>query len=381
MSIRAKVNVKKNGKRVLVAMSGGVDSSVTACILKNEGYEVIGLHMRLWKQGGASAMAKAHKASENQVKKIAKKIGIPLIICDLKREFKEKIVDTFTKSYELGLTPNPCVNCNREIKFGLLLDKMKELRADFLATGHYARITKKIVKKHTVYSLIQAKDGAKDQSYFLYTLTQNRLKHILFPLGNYTKPEVRELARKYGYDELNDQKESQDLCFMAGIKPSEFLEKNLPKKAFKPGPIITVSGKNIGTHNGLPFYTIGQRKGIGMGGGDTEPLYVIRIDPKKNTLIVGTKDDLFTKELIAKDISFVEGKPPRGTTKLEATIRYRSPRVPVTINLMKNLTKPKSAKEKITAKVVFSQPQRAVTPGQSVVFYNGEKVIGGGIIE
>jgi tRNA-specific 2-thiouridylase len=350
-------------------------------MLKKQGYDVIGLHMRLPKREDLLRKKAAPFKSGSALRKIAKKIGIKMVILDLRGKFKREIVDEFASSYSRGETPNPCVECNRKVKFGLLLEQLKKLKADYLATGHYARIKPRKIGGKIIFELLQAKDPAKDQSYFLYTLTQDKLKKILFPLGGFLKTEIRTLAEKFGYGELNRQKESQDLCFMSGAEPAEFLEKYLPKKAYKPGPILTASGQKVGTHRGLPFYTVGQRKGIGIGGikgsgPNADPLYVVRLDPGKNALIVGPKELLFTKEFMTKDLSFVDGKLPKSGIKIEARIRYRSPRVGAVIYLKKAA----GSKKQITARVVLTPPQRAVTPGQSVVFYSGEKVLGGGII-
>lgn len=353
-------------KKVLVAMSGGVDSSVTACLLREQGFEVEGIHMLLWKDPNMEpsyALADAEKT--------AKKIGIPLHVADLKDTFKKTIVDYFCDSYTKGITPNPCIECNREIKFGALLAELFKHKADFLATGHYARN----IVSNGVHKLFKGKDDSKDQSYFLYTLTQEKLSRVLFPLGELKKTEVRKLADSFGLSSLNKKSESQNLCFFDGKTPADFLRRNLPKEAYKSGPIITVAGEKIGEHTGLPHYTIGQRKGLGIGGlknfkdEEGEGWYVITLDTKTNTLIVGREADLCREEMMVENLSFVS--QPAEFKGVAVKIRSRSQEQPAELELNENEN---------TVTVKFKTPQRAVTPGQSAVFYKGDEVIGGGII-
>jgi tRNA-specific 2-thiouridylase len=377
--------VKKVKPKVLVGMSGGVDSTVTACLLKEQGYDVIGIHLRFWTDPTIFSEEEIKKFPQNKcctleglvrTRQLAHKLGIPFYVLNFEEIFKKEVVDFFIEGYGKGVTPNPCIECNRSVKFGFFLEKMKELGADFIATGHYAR--KVTIKKGgcEYYELWTAKDKTKDQSYFLYTLTQEKLKHILFPIGDYTKAEVRKLAKKFGIEEVNQQKESQNLCFYPERKPGQFLRRHLKKTAFIPGPILTLQGEQIGKHTGLPNYTIGQRKGLGIGGikgheNDPEQeWYVIRIDKAKNALIVGKNSDLYTKSFKAHTLSFVRDEVWKEPLQLEAKIRYLFPRQPAILR----------SQEKI-AEIEFETPQRAVTPGQSVVFYEGEKVLGGGIIE
>ena len=335
-------------------MSGGVDSSTAAALLKKNGYEVVGLFISM------------HKNSNSfDAQKVAKKLNIPFKILDVRKEFKKRIIDYFVKEYKKGNTPNPCVMCNKYIKFKFLIDKMTELKADFVATGHYARIKNG--------KLLIAKDIKKDQSYFLWTLNQKQLKKIIFPLGDYTKEQTRGLAKKFGLSVFN-KKDSQEICFI-DTDLHKFLETRIVTNK---GPIVTVGGKKIGEHKGLIFYTIGQRKGVEIGG--IGPFYVVKKDFKNNALIVsnppagGRNKDLLRKEMLVKNISWISGKPYTG--KCEVKIRSMAKMVSAAIN--KN-------------KVIFDKPQRAITSGQSAVFYvpaeasakagKGNEVLGGGIID
>lgn len=367
--------------KVLVGMSGGVDSSVTACLLQEQGYEVIGIHLRFWTDPTIFSEEEKHKFPQNKcctleglakTRRVAHKLGIPFYVLNFEDAFKTEVIDYFIEGYESGITPNPCIECNRNIKFGLFLQKMKELGADYIATGHYARVHQ---KEDGTYELLKAKDITKDQSYFLYTLTQEKLKHTLFPIGEYTKKEVRELAKKFGINEVNNQKESQNLCFFPEKTHGPFLKRHLNKKSFVPGPIKTVEGDIIGEHKGLPHYTIGQRKGLGIGGIkgyehlEGQGWYVIRLDKADNALIVGQDKHLFHENLQANNLSFVSGKAPEQNLKIEAKIRARFPQQKGTVSFNNG-----------EAVVDFERPQRAITPGQSVVFYEGERVLGGGVI-
>jgi tRNA-specific 2-thiouridylase len=363
-------------------MSGGVDSSVAACLLKEQGYDVIGIHMRFWSetvdQNGQPIKKMENKCcsieSWELAAEIAKKIGIPFHILDLEENFKEKIVDYYLEEQQNALTPNPCVECNRHIKFGLFLDALKKFGADYVSTGHY--LIRKEVKEGSKihYRLYSAKDTAKDQSYFLYTLNQEKLKHVLFPIGEYTKPEIRILAEKFGINFINKKKESQNLCFIPEKDPSGFLKRNLPASAIRPGPIVTVEGKVVGEHRGLPLYTIGQRKGIGLGGiaelggAAGEPWFVVRKDQNNNSLIIGRESDLYNKTLRLKKITFVDRE---FDGQIEAKIRFRSPAAPAELII----------KENNRGEIIFKNAQRAVTPGQSVVFYIDNELLGGAVIE
>jgi len=348
--------MKKKNKKAIVAISGGIDSSVSAALLKRAGFDVIGLFMKLWSN-----------FDQRQARRVAKRLGISFYVLDLQKEFKKKIVDYFLAEYRTGRTPNPCVVCNKEIKFGLLFKKILSLNADYIATGHYARLRREIPNsKHQIPNcrLLKGKDKNKDQSYFLWKLNQKILKKTLFPNGDYTKAEIRKLAKKFNLPILNIP-ESQEICFIQ-TTTADFLKKYLKSK---PGNIINTNGAIIGKHQGLWFYTIGQRKGISVlakASADKGflPYYVLDKDTKKNTLIVTKNEkDLYKKELIIKDVNWIS--KVRLPSKVMAKIRYRHKLASAVVN--KN-------------KVVFLKAQRAITPGQSIVFYKGQELLGGGII-
>lgn len=389
-----------NKKKVVVAMSGGVDSSVAAALLKKGFYpelgrrvDVIGVFMKFWfpTTSGGKLVEDENKCcsseAEKRARKVAKVLEIPFYVFNFEKEFKKRIVDYFLKEYKKGKTPNPCVVCNKEIKFGLLLEKALALDADFVATGHYARLRREFPISKSKFlntKLLRARDKEKDQSYFLWKLDQKQLGRILFPVGDYKRNEVEKMAKKFRLPVLSARK-SVEICFIPkttdpvrgqrdlvetqrkqtsnGVK--DFLKKYLKEK---PGKIRNTAGKILGEHKGLWFYTIGQRKGIKLSGG---PYYVISKDFKKNLLVVSkNKKDLAKKELTAKNINWISGKVPRLPLKIKAKIRYRHEPVPAT--LYKLRTK--------NYKLIFDKPQRAITPGQSVVFYKGDELLGGGVI-
>ena len=368
-------------KKVICAMSGGVDSSVAAALLKREGFDVIGVFMKFWSEPGKDGLIGASNRccspeAEIRARKVAKILKIPFYVFDFSKEFKRKIVDYFLEGYKKGITPNPCIVCNKEIKFGLLLEKALKLDADYIATGHYAR-KKEIRENSCRFAILRAKDKEKDQSYFLWMLNQEQLKRILFPIGDYTREEVENLAKKFKLPVLGIKK-SVEICFVQ-TTVNDFLRKYLKEKSGLIVEKISSKGKQkyshilenmriLGKHRGLWFYTIGQRKGIGLSGG---PFWVLEKDLKKNFLIVTKNEkDLFKKELICKNVNWISGKEPKLPIKVKAKIRYKS-------NFAKATICP--AKNKVY-KVIFEESQRAITPGQSVVFYKGEEVLGGGII-
>lgn len=347
-------------------MSGGIDSSVAAVLLKKAGYDTTGVFMKFWREPGIQKWNRCCSPdAERRAKRIAALLGIPFYVLDFEKEFKKRIVDYFLKGNKKGLTPNPCVVCNKEIKFGLLLEKALKLGADYIATGHYARLQREIRNsKSETLKLLRAKDKEKDQSYFLWQLSQKELKKVLFPLGNLTKKEVISLAKKLKLPVL-DIPQSQEICFIQ-TTINDFLKRNLEQK---PGKIINTRGEIIGQHQGLAFYTIGQRKGIGLAGG---PYFVLKKDLKKNALIVTKNEkDLLKKELIAERVNWLSGKCPKLPFKVKARIRYRQETTPATISKI----------QASSYKLLFNKPQRAITPGQSVVFYKGEELLGGGIIK
>ncbi|MGQ5710529.1 tRNA 2-thiouridine(34) synthase MnmA [Desulforudis sp. DRI-14] len=337
--------------RAAVAMSGGVDSSVTALLLLEKGFSVVGVTMP------------TSPAAVDGAKRVAAHLGIEHVVADgIAPLFEEKVVQYFIGGYRAGLTPNPCVVCNREIKYGALMDFSLGF-ADFFATGHYARIHR---NEKGQYELWRGVDPAKDQSYVLYHMTQTRLARLILPLGLMKKEEVRGLAEKAGLPFL--RAESQEICFIPGDDYRAFLKERCGEEAFVPGPIKTTSGRVVGRHQGLAFYTIGQRRGLGVALG--KPAYVIGFALEENALIVGGQEELKAGGLVAGDVSYIAGAAPGPEFAAWVQIRYNAAAVPAKVR----------PGDDNTATVVFAEPQRAVTPGQAAVFYDGERVIGGGTI-
>ena len=340
-------------------MSGGVDSSVCAAVLKKNGYDVVGVFMRMHE-----------KSNPIEAKKVAQKLEIPFKVMDVSKEFKKRVINYFIREYKIGNTPNPCVQCNPQIKFKFLMDLAAKLKADWIATGHYARIVREIRNsKFEIRKLFVARDKTKDQSYFLWQLTQKQLAKIIFPLGDYTKKEVRGLAKKWKLPV--HEKESQDICF-SNTNINEFLQIRINTNK---GPITTKDGKKIGEHKGLIFYTIGQRKGLPatsvscLAWRAGVPIYVVRKDIKKNALVVSSNEkDLLQKEMSVKNLNWLSGKPYSGKCKIK--IRSMAPMVPCSVFKIQNSK----------FKIIFLKPQRAITPGQSAVFYKNKEVLGGGVI-
>jgi tRNA-uridine 2-sulfurtransferase len=339
-------------RKVAVALSGGVDSSAAALLLKEAAYEVIGIHMRLW--DSPSFDYQAHRA-EN----ICRILDIPYHQVDLQKEFESCVVDYFCQEYQQGRTPNPCVACNQHIKFGLLLDKALSLGADYLATGHYARVE----HSRDGHRLLKAADTSRDQSYFLYTLTQEKLGRVLFPLGEHSRDEVKQMAKQAGLPTAT--RSSQDICFISQKNYGSFLSQRF---STLPGDIIDTQGKRLGQHRGIAFYTIGQRHGLGLASG--RPLYVIRIEPEHNRIVLGHEKELYGQKLTAQKLSWISGKAPREPITARAKIRYKSKEAEAILFFRND-----------SVDVHFTQPQKAVTPGQAIVFYNLDEILGGGIID
>ncbi len=352
-------------ERVVVAMSGGVDSSVVAALLVQQGYEVIGLMLRLWSEPGQQDNNRCCTPdSMSQARRVAAILGIPFYTLDAKEVFRAKVVQSFIDGYGSGITPNPCLVCNKNIRWGFLLEHALELGASWMATGHYARITR---DSNNQASLYRALDTTKDQSYVLHILTQAQLAHTLFPLGEYTKSEVRELARQFHLP-VAKRPDSQDLCFLGDSNYHAFLQRNAPDLN-QNGPILDTEGQQLGVHQGLAYYTIGQRKGLGLS--SQFPLYVIDKLVDQNALIVGSIEELGRNDFLVDKLNWIKQEPEIQKPYLtQVKIRYKAPDVPAWITVGSN----KKAYVKLDA------PLRDVTPGQAAVFYDGELLLGGGII-
>ncbi len=345
--------------RAFVAMSGGVDSSVAAALLVEQGFDVTGVMLHLWAE--EENLCCSPQAVED-ARTVAERLGIDFVVVDYEAEFKACVVDHFITEYSRGRTPNPCLTCNRQIRFGRLLRHVRELGAEFLATGHYARIT----RSNGAYHLQKGIDPQKDQSYVLYMLGQEELRRLRFPVGGYSKAQVREMASELGLSTA-DKDESMEICFVTDNDYRRFLREHAPQSV-QPGPILDKSGREIGRHKGLPYYTVGQRRGLGIAA--SEALYVVRLDVSKNALIAGTAQELGQRTALAEDVSYVCGSPPIGPTRVRAKIRYRARLAEATW----------TALGEQRARVTFDEPLRDITPGQAVVAYQDDLVLGGGTI-
>lgn len=347
-------------KRVVIGLSGGVDSSVAALLLKQAGYDVIGVTMDLYKKETANA-----ENTISDAKKIAEKLDIPFHVLDFKNEFKKYVIDYFSKEYIDGRTPNPCIECNKHLKFGMLLVKAKELfNADYIATGHYAKVE---FNENTGRYYIKESDAAgKDQTYVLYNLTQDQLKHVLMPLGDYTKDEIREIAAQNDFITAN-KKDSQEICFVEDNDYAGFIERNYNYKNIL-GEFIDTKGNKYGKHKGIIHYTIGQRRGLGLS--LKSPLYVKRVNTKTHQVILCSKEELFSDSLICNNINLITISKLTSPISVLVKVRYGSPKVKATLIPI----------DGDNIKVVFDEAQRAITPGQAVVFYDDNIVIGGGTI-
>jgi tRNA-specific 2-thiouridylase len=383
--------------RIVVAMSGGVDSSVAAALLKEQGHEVIGIMLRLWSEPGMIEDDGLERVVQNKccsleavddARRVARKLDIPFYLVNVEQEFKENVVDLFYQEYVAGRTPNPCLTCNRHIRFTLLLNRALALDADYLATGHYVR-----VDDHPLTGkrrMRRALDPAKDQSYVLHVLNQEQMAHACFPLGDYTKPQVRAMAAERGLS-VAAKPESQEICFVAQNDYRGFIDRYAssheeePEHAPlavgvakgnmiqipRPGPIYNQEGQTLGRHRGLAYYTIGQRKGLGLT--SLEPLHVLRIDSAQNALVVGPAEALLRDTCVVGNMHFLSGETPTEPFSARVRIRYKAPE-------QEALVTPLDAQH---VQVTFSRPQRAITPGQAAVFYggeNGDEVLCGGII-
>jgi tRNA-uridine 2-sulfurtransferase len=353
--------------RVVVAMSGGVDSSVAAALLVEQGYDVVGMMMRLWSEETVGGRVHNRCCTPDQMAdahRIADKLGIPFYVLDTKDVFRSTVVEFFIDQHRRGITPNPCMECNRHIRFDYLQQNALALDAEYLATGHYARIAR---NSQGQYLLKRAVDDHKDQSYVLSVMGQQQLRHALFPVGEYSKPEIRQIAERFGLPTASKQ-DSQDLCFVGDGNYRRFLADHAPEMMVA-GPIVRKSGEVIGQHEGLANYTIGQRKGLGVF--YAEPLFVIGMNPYRNALVVGTRDELGQNSLTAHRVNWVSGETPTEPFRAEVKIRYKAKAVPAWIEPL--------GTDRIA--VEFDEPLRDITPGQGAVVFDGDICLGGGIIE
>jgi tRNA-specific 2-thiouridylase len=349
---------------VAVAMSGGVDSSVAAALLVEQGYPVVGMMLRLWSEPGMEGENRCCTPDAvSEARRISARLGIPFYALDARDLFHQRVVQSFLDGYSSGKTPNPCIVCNLYVKWGFLLEKARSLGAEYLATGHYARLVR---EKDGQVTLLTGVDRHKDQSYFLSLLDQQQLAHTLFPLGDLQKSEVREMAVRFGL-EVAAKPDSQDLCFLGSQDYRQFLSRHAPE-VNRPGLVVNSKGDALGTHQGLAYYTIGQRKGLEIA--SPEPTYVLAKDYQSNFLIVGREAELGRRELYAENMNWISGEQPVGPLHLQAKIRYRAKFAPVTVTPL----------ESGRAYAVFEDCLRDITPGQYVVFYNNDIVMGGGMI-
>lgn len=353
-----------NKGKVIVGMSGGVDSSVAAFLLKEQGYQVIGVTMRTWEGGcGKTADDEGGNDAVRDAARVAEKLGIPHYVMDFRDEFEQNVIKYFVDEYKSGRTPNPCIACNRYVKWEALLKRGQELGADLIATGHYA-----VIKKYPAtgrYSVCNAVTDAKDQTYALYNLTQKQLASTIMPIGEYTKDEVREIAKKIDL-EISSKPDSQDICFIPDGDYASFIKK-YDGTEFRPGDFVDMQGNVMGRHKGIIHYTVGQRKGLGISAG--KHVYVHHIDKKNNRVVLCNNDELFTRDVSAVNVNFMALEKIDGEIRAEAKIRYSHKKSPCTVSMKDGVLK-----------CVFDEPQRAATPGQSLVVYDNEYVLCGGTI-
>jgi tRNA-specific 2-thiouridylase len=354
-------------------MSGGVDSSVAAALLVEQGFDVVGIMLRLWAEAGNDEHGRPNSnrccapEAVADARAIAKMLGIPFYDVQAEHVFKQRVVDTWVGAYADATTPNPCFNCNRSIRFGFLMQRALALGAEYLATGHYARVS---CDDSGVFHLHKGRDEKKDQSYVLHVLGQRDLSRAMFPCGGYVKSEIRELARRFNLP-MAERAESQDLCFLTQGDYRGFLVRQMPEVA-QPGPIVLPSGEEIGRHDGLPFYTVGQRRGLSLHAqsSNAEPLYVLKLDAARNALIVGTLAQLGADRAFVGAMHYCADVAPAAPLRCFAKIRYKAKEAPGVLTPFASGS----------AEFVFDEPQRDVTPGQGLVCYLGDAVVGGGVI-
>ncbi len=355
-------------RKALIAMSGGVDSSVAAFLMKEKGYDCIGATMKLFYNEDVGVSREHSCCSLDDVedaRRVATQLGMPYYVFNFSERFREDVIDRFVYAYEHGMTPNPCIDCNRFLKFEKLFSRAKELDYDYVVTGHYARIEQD--PRTGRYLLKKALDPTKDQSYVLYSLTQEQLAHIQFPLGEMEKSHVREIAEEQGF--VNARKhDSQDICFVQNGKYGDFIEQ-YTKKEYPEGPFVDRDGRVLGTHKGIIRYTIGQRKGLGLS--LAKPMYVTHVEPKVNQVVLGTNEELFSRSFEAADINLISVSRIEKPLRVKAKVRYRQEEQWATVTQI----------EEDRIRVVYDTPQRAITCGQAVVFYDGDTVVGGGTID
>lgn len=354
-------------KKVVIGMSGGVDSSVGAWLLKEAGYEVIGVTMQIWQEedtlsleenGGCCGLSAVEDA-----RRVAERLGIPYYVMNFKKEFKENVMDYFIEEYTKGRTPNPCIACNRYVKWESLLRRSLEIGADYIATGHYARVEK---LPNGRYALKKSATASKDQTYALYSLTQFQLSHTLMPVGEYKKEEIREFAEKINLS-VASKPDSQEICFIPDHDYGRFIRENTSREILE-GNFVTTDGRVIGRHKGISHYTIGQRKGLNLSMG--KPVFVVEIRPDTNEVVIGDNEDVFSSRLYAGQLNFMTVEKLTGSKRVFAKIRYNHPGDWAVIRM--------DGEDRLEC--VFDTPQRAITPGQAVVFYDGDYVMGGGTI-